>query len=96
MIRSYTAIPAHAAFGVIMGYYTGLAKFDPGKRKVLIIRGLVLATVLHGFYDCFVFLYSCMHGMNDLTTQKCNEKKAINNLCNRVVAGLKRSGAKDG
>ncbi len=28
-LRMFTAVPAHAVFGVAMGYWVGLAKFDP-------------------------------------------------------------------
>jgi RsiW-degrading membrane proteinase PrsW (M82 family) len=27
LLRAFTAIPAHATFGVIMGYYMGKSKF---------------------------------------------------------------------
>lgn len=52
--RLFTAIPAHAVFGVIMGYYTGLSKFK--KHHVpLLTTGVVLAVLSHGFYDFFIF-----------------------------------------
>ena len=28
IVRDFTAVPSHAVFGVILGYYVGLAKFD--------------------------------------------------------------------
>src|SRR5215207_1052790 len=33
VVRMFTAVPAHATFGVIMGYYVGKAKFDVTGRK---------------------------------------------------------------
>jgi len=48
--RMFTAIPGHATFGIIMGYFLGLAKFskNPGILKFLAILFPILA---HGFYD---------------------------------------------
>ena len=50
-MRAFTAVPAHATFAIAMGYYTGLAKFNPSKKIVYLIKGFVLAVVMHGFYD---------------------------------------------
>lgn len=52
--RMFTAIPAHAIFAVLMGYYVGLAKFS--HRKYLQWIGLGSAIVLHGIYDACLFL----------------------------------------
>ncbi|MBP7399539.1 MAG: PrsW family intramembrane metalloprotease [Chitinophagales bacterium] len=54
-LRALTAIPAHATFAAIMGYYVGLAKFSKTNEKGYLLQGLLLATVLHGFYDFFLF-----------------------------------------
>ena len=54
IVRAFTAVPAHAAFAVIMGYYAGLAKFDSKNRFWLFFLGLFLATLLHGMYDFFL------------------------------------------
>lgn len=53
ILRAFTAVPAHALFSGIMGYYIGLAKFskDPELEKKLINRGLWLAVFYHGLYD---------------------------------------------
>ena len=57
MVRFFTAIPAHAGFAVIMGFYVGKAKFavEPLKRNILIIKGFSIAFILHGLYDFFIF-----------------------------------------
>lgn len=49
-MRMFTAVPAHAAFGVVMGYYAGLARFSLNP-KALLFRGWLLAALLHGAYD---------------------------------------------
>lgn len=56
--RMFTAVPAHASFAVIMGYYAGKAKFQHDKRKraVLFLKGLLAATLFHGAYDFFLFI----------------------------------------
>jgi RsiW-degrading membrane proteinase PrsW (M82 family) len=48
--RMLTAVPAHASFGIVMGYYAGLAKFSLNP-KALLFRGWFLAALLHGAYD---------------------------------------------
>lgn len=52
--RAFTAVPAHAAFGVLMGAYIGLAKFFPEKRTVYTLIGVGLAIFFHGAYDFFL------------------------------------------
>ena len=56
IMRSITAIPLHTFSGVIMGYYVGLAKFSPTGKKVKknLIKGFVLAYLLHGVYDALL------------------------------------------
>ena len=54
-VRMFTAVPAHATFGVIMGYFTGLAKFHHRQKSYLFV-GLLSAAALHGTYDFFVML----------------------------------------
>ena len=49
--RAFLAIPGHAFFGAIMGYYIGRAKFNKEKEKRLIVKGVLLAIFLHGLYD---------------------------------------------
>jgi len=49
--RAFTAVPAHALFGVSMGYYFGLAKFYPNRRNYYLSLSLLIPFVLHGIYD---------------------------------------------
>jgi len=55
LMRMFTAIPLHAACGVILGYFVGLAKFSDN-RNILLYKGLFLATLVHGLYNYFIFL----------------------------------------
>ena len=55
--RMFTAVPAHAVFGVMMGYFVGRAKFLPLKYRWLErLKGLLVAILFHGLYDLFLFL----------------------------------------
>lgn len=53
--RMFTAVPAHASFSILMGYFVGLAKFGKGNGRYLAV-GLAAAVVLHGLYDLFLSL----------------------------------------
>ena len=55
ILRAFTAVPAHATFGILMGYYMGKAKFS-NHRLVLNLTGLLMATLFHGAYDFFLFI----------------------------------------
>lgn len=69
LIRAFTAVPAHAVFAIIMGYYVGLAKFDIKNRLKLIGKGLGLAVFLHGLYDFFIIqqYYEWLMGFATIT-----------------------------
>ena len=56
IFRAFTAVPAHAAFAILMGYYMGSAKFSKNKRWLNLL-GLSVATLLHGAYDFFLFIH---------------------------------------
>ena len=53
-LRMFTAVPMHASFAVIMGYFMGVQKFF-GKKNYAFV-GLLLASLLHGVYD-FVLMH---------------------------------------
>ena len=55
LTRAFTAVPAHAMFGILMGYFMGKAKFN-GKRIADNLIGLSLAIIFHGAYDFFLFM----------------------------------------
>lgn len=51
LVRALTAVPAHALFGIVMGYYFGLARFSPDRRTGYLILALLLPFIFHGLYD---------------------------------------------
>lgn len=55
-LRMFTAVPAHATFAVLMGYFLGKAKFTHRKEIYYSIIALLVATAFHGAYDYFWFI----------------------------------------
>lgn len=51
IVRAFLAVPGHACFGALMGYYIGKAKFNPAKKGLYIFRGIIYAILCHGLYD---------------------------------------------
>jgi RsiW-degrading membrane proteinase PrsW (M82 family) len=54
LVRAVTAVPAHALFGIVMGYRFGLARFYPEERGKQLFLAFFLPFLLHGFYDFFL------------------------------------------
>ena len=52
IIRMFTSVPAHATFGIIMGFFLGLQKIN--NKKIFGIIGLFLAAAFHGLYDFYL------------------------------------------
>ncbi len=60
IVRAITAVPGHACFGVIMGFYLGMAKTADKHQNQSIsqknrIKSLVLPVLAHGTYDYLIF-----------------------------------------
>jgi protease PrsW len=55
ILRMFTAVPAHASFGVLMGYFLGKAKFEHQKAHHA-FYALGVAALFHGAYDYFWFI----------------------------------------
>lgn len=56
IVRMFSAIPAHAMFSVMMGYWMGRAKFIHHSETRYALLGLLSAVLLHGLYDYFLFI----------------------------------------
>jgi len=54
--RMFTAVPAHATFGILMGFFLGKARFSYNKKNLYTLTALVTATFFHGAYDYFWFI----------------------------------------
>ena len=55
-VRMFLAVPAHASFAILMGYFMGRAKFNHARKRQLIVAGIFWASFFHGSYDFFLFL----------------------------------------
>ncbi len=55
IMRAFTAVPAHATFAAMMGYFLAKAKFN-GNYMLNTLMGIVGAVALHGSYDYFLFI----------------------------------------
>ncbi len=49
--RAITAVPAHFLFGVNMGFFVGLARFYPERRRKLLWLAVFYPILLHGIYN---------------------------------------------
>lgn len=56
VLRVFTAVPAHATFAVIMGYFLGKAKFSRTQSSYFSTLALIAPTLFHGTYDYFWFI----------------------------------------
>ncbi|MDH4058350.1 MAG: PrsW family glutamic-type intramembrane protease, partial [Cyclobacteriaceae bacterium] len=56
IVRMFTAVPAHATFAILMGYFLGKAKFTHRKEILYSLAALLVATGFHGAYDYFLFI----------------------------------------
>lgn len=56
LLRAFTAVPAHAAFAIMMGYYVGLSKFTfkRSTKITYLALGLAVPFGVHGLYDFFI------------------------------------------
>jgi RsiW-degrading membrane proteinase PrsW (M82 family) len=60
IVRALTAIPAHAIFGVTMGYFLAFAKLGSRRRSLNFAKALIIPVLLHGIYD---FILMSQHPM---------------------------------
>jgi len=53
-LRALTAVPAHALFGTVMGYYFGIARFYPARRFTNLFLAFLMPFAWHGLYDFLI------------------------------------------
>lgn len=58
ILRMFSAIPAHAMIGVIMGFHLGIAKFTRKKKLKFNLLALFIPVGMHGMYNLFLFLHN--------------------------------------
>lgn len=62
IVRALISVPAHFLFGVILGYFLSLAKFNSDKKGRYIIIGLLIAMAAHGLFDWLLMFSDRMGG----------------------------------
>lgn len=50
--------PGHVIYSSFAGYYLGLAKFNPGNRGPIVVKGLIIAAIIHATYNATVGIAS--------------------------------------
>ncbi|MBN2442101.1 MAG: PrsW family intramembrane metalloprotease [Spirochaetales bacterium] len=55
ILRAFTAVPGHAIWSGIMGFYFGLALTNKEKQTSLFLRGIFWGVLYHGGYDFVLF-----------------------------------------
>lgn len=55
LLRMFSAVPAHATFAILMGFFIGNSKFTRN-GFLYILLGWLIASFLHGAYDFFLFI----------------------------------------
>jgi len=51
LLRAFTAVPGHTIFGIVMGFYLGLARFSTSNKGKWLSRAFFIPWMLHGIYD---------------------------------------------
>lgn len=51
LLRAFTAVPAHTIFGIVMGFYLGMARFSTNEKGKWLSRAIIVPWLLHGMYD---------------------------------------------
>lgn len=64
--------PGHVIYSAFAGYYLGLAKYNPENRGPIIVKGLIIASVIHATYNATVGIGSgliqSVTGLADITS----------------------------
>lgn len=98
ILRMFLSVPAHATFAVLMGYYVGLARFDPLNRKKYMLLAVLWPVLFHGTFDFFLFvgntwlyfagaLVSFFVGIK-LSLKLIRRKQAISKLQHEGIDGI--------
>lgn len=71
IVRSFSAVPAHAAFGIVMGYF--FMKYSYIKKQENLILAFLIPAFLHSIYNYFIvtnyyisfglIIFTCIFGI---------------------------------
>jgi len=54
--RAVLSVPGHFLFAVMMGYYLGLAKFAPNRRRRYLLYAFLVPVFFHGTFDALLMV----------------------------------------
>lgn len=54
LLRAFTAVPGHTIFGIVMGFYLGMARFSGKGQGKWLLRAFTVPWLLHGIYDFMI------------------------------------------
>ncbi len=60
VMRAVLSVPAHFLFGVMMGYYVALAKFNRDRRFMYLVLAFLVPMLLHGVFDSLLMIPETM------------------------------------
>ena len=60
IVRALLSVPAHFLFGIMMGYYTALAKFNPQRRTRYLFLAFFIPMLMHGTFDALLMIPDSM------------------------------------
>lgn len=68
VMRAVLSVPGHFLFGVSMGYFFALAKFESSRRTLHFFNALLIPMLLHGTYDALLMIPESMGSNGTLTS----------------------------
>ena len=54
LLRAFTAVPGHTIFGIVMGFYLGLARFSIKNKTKWMLMAFMVPWLMHGIYDFLI------------------------------------------
>ena len=58
--------PGHVIYSAFAGYYLGLAKFNPDRAGPIVVKGLLIAALIHATYNTLTFVPALAAALLDL------------------------------
>lgn len=58
--------PGHVIYSAFAGYYLGLAKFNPDRAGPIVVKGLLIAALIHATYNSLTFIPELAAALLDL------------------------------
>lgn len=61
-LRAIFSVPGHALFGVFMGYYLSMSKYEPNNKKKYFLYAFIIPWFLHAIYN-FILTFNSKYTM---------------------------------